>query len=97
MASLKKRIAELESTIRRQARLATLQGSTGPAETGGGETEDLARLLRESRGRILSETARVTPITEKMLNDPQNGEFWRRMLAARKRIEDLPGAAGPAS
>ncbi|SPF34101.1 hypothetical protein SBDP1_120001 [Syntrophobacter sp. SbD1] len=48
---------------------------------------DFARALRESRLRAATgNPLPQTPITDEMMADPVNGEFWRRMFNARERV-----------
>ncbi|MDR3555546.1 MAG: hypothetical protein P4L55_12390 [Syntrophobacteraceae bacterium] len=71
-----------------------LQGLTGQRSSqsagpgGDGENEDIGKLLREHREQTSKGNTDETPITDQMLNDPENGEFWRRMQAARKRVRN---------
>ncbi|SPF42619.1 hypothetical protein SBDP1_40018 [Syntrophobacter sp. SbD1] len=48
---------------------------------------DFALALRESRLRSAAgDPIPQTPITDEMMADPVNGEFWRRMFEARERV-----------
>ena len=51
---------------------------------------DFAQLLRRARLRAAAgNPIPQSPITDQMLDDPVNGEFWRLMKEARERVARL--------
>ncbi len=92
MDSIEKRISGLKRKLQKNASVENLQKSKGPrgsrsaGAAGENEGQDFGSKLRQSRLRALGENTHETPITGQMLDDPMNGEFWRRMQAARKRV-----------
>ncbi len=71
MATIKKRIEELETLT--------------DTETGGDKS--FAALLRQARKRAgRGEPVTETQITQEMLDDPLDGEFYRQMHEARERV-----------
>lgn len=96
MPSIDKKLTELE----------TLAAQPPPEAEGAPvqAVDEFARCLREARLR--SEAGNPipqTPITQQMLDDPLDGEFWRQMKEARERVARLripnqrPAASGRSS
>jgi hypothetical protein len=93
MPSIDKRLTELESI---DSAIAEGQGlGAGPVRRPAGAgppaaIDEFAQYLREARLR--SEAGNPipqTPITQQMLDDPLDGEFWRQMKEARERVARL--------
>ena len=89
MSSLDKRISGLRGRFGKNAPRGDRPKPKGPrgsrpAWVWEGEEIDFARLLQEKR--LQKEKPPETPISERMLEDPELGGFWGLMLAARKRV-----------
>ena len=57
---------------------------------------DFAKALQESRLRAAAgNPIPQTPITDEMMADPVNGEFWRQMFKARERVRLLRQSLEP--
>jgi len=72
-----------------------------PSTPSAGENEDFAKLLQEARKRAeAGNPVPQSPITPQMLDDPDQGEFWRLMLEARQRAarrsDECAGESKPA-
>jgi len=89
MNVIEKWIAELEALAEN-----SVFRSRYPA--GSDRVKYFAQLLKEARLRAArGELPPETPITQKMLDDPVYGEFWRRMKQARERVRRLRGPDNP--
>lgn len=73
-------------------RVKALEHTRKDPEPAGGITADFdfAQALREARSRAAAgDPIPQSPITEEMMEDPVNGEFWREMFEARERVRLL--------
>jgi hypothetical protein len=84
MDSVQKRISALKARVRRKASMANLLKSCDQKVAG--ENQDLAGLLRQSRQIADQDERQQRAITGAMLEDPENGWFWKQMQAGRKRV-----------
>jgi hypothetical protein len=92
MDPMEKRITDLKSKMRRCVSFGDMLQSKGVLDPMWAGTkserrmEDFGRLLQECRERAVTETTEEVLITEQMLNNLEDGRFWRLMQAARKRV-----------